>query len=159
MKPIAPATLSEECLKFPDAQKVSLKFDSIVLGLLVGFFLQLSTVGVHNYWAMMVQNSDSSANWGRSDKWNAFFVSSTLAWFVIAVTATALLAILRPIQDSLLHGNFVSSTIIGLGLAWNTMDCCLGRDINVFKSCSMVGIALAWCKVIEKAGLLKMKVQ
>lgn len=122
--------------------------NSIMLGLLVGFFIQFSTVGVHTW---VVHNHSLV---GLDDKWNALLVSSILSWLIIAGTAGVLLALLRPVQDALLHPHFISATIIGLLIGWNAMDLYAGKDVTLIKTIVMVGISFVWCKAMRTAGLV-----
>jgi hypothetical protein len=135
------------------------KRSSLLLGLLVGFFIQFSTLGA-NYLVISIFGDDVLTS-SRSDILLFSFVWS----FFTSALAILLLSFLRnivtssyatgdheedEIDDMVLHMEcrFVVGALVGVCMAWSATDIVLGMSGQIVYSLGTLAVALAWCKVM-----------
>jgi hypothetical protein len=136
------------------------KMSSLCLGLLVGFFIQASTLGA-NYLVVTVSGEDVMTT-SKKD-----IVLFSLLWSLFTSgLAIVILAFLRnlvrvtyetdneeqndQLDDMILHMEcrFVVGALIGVCTAWALTDMILGLSVQIVYSFLTLGVALAWCKLM-----------
>jgi hypothetical protein len=136
------------------------KMSSLCLGLLVGFFIQASTLGA-NYLVVTVSGEDVMTT-SKKD-----IVLFSLLWSLFTSgLAIVILAFLRnlvrvtyetdneeqndQLDDMILHMEcrFVVGALIGVCTAWALTDLILGLSVQIVYSFLTLGVALAWCKLM-----------
>jgi hypothetical protein len=142
-------------------QKVNLEFgkfkrSSLFLGLMVGFFIQFSTLGA-NYLVISI--------WGEevlSSSKQDIVIFSLLWSFFTSTMAIVILAFLRnlvsstysrespELDDMILHMecSFVVGALVGVCVAWAATDVILGMSAQIVYSLVTLVIALAWCRIM-----------
>jgi hypothetical protein len=132
----------------------------LCLGLLVGFFIQASTLGA-NYLVVTVSGEDVMTT-SKKD-----IVLFSLLWSLFTSgLAIVILAFLRnlvrvtyetdneeqndQLDDMILHMEcrFVVGALIGVCTAWALTDLILGLSVQIVYSFLTLGVALAWCKLM-----------
>lgn len=152
----------EPLLEQEQQQKnVSLEFgkfkrSSLFLGLMVGFFIQFSTLGA-NYLVISI--------WGEevlSSSKQDIVIFSLLWSFFTSSLAICILAFLRNLvsatysgessafDDMVLHMecSFVVGALVGVCVAWAATDVILGMSAQIVYSLLTLVVALAWCRVM-----------
>jgi hypothetical protein len=136
------------------------KMSSLCLGLLVGFFIQASTLGA-NYLVVTVSGENVMTT-SKKD-----IVMFSLLWSLFtSFLAIVILAFLRnlvratyetdneeqndQLDDVILHMEcrFVVGALIGVCTAWALTDLILGLSVQIVYSFLTLGVALAWCKLM-----------
>jgi hypothetical protein len=136
------------------------KMSSLCLGLLVGFFIQASTLGA-NYLVVTVSGEDVMTT-SKKD-----IVLFSLLWSLFtSFLAIVILAFLRnlvratyetdneeqnyQLDDVILdmECRFVVGALIGVCTAWALTDLILGLSVQIVYSFLTLGVALAWCKLM-----------
>ena len=136
---------------------------SLILGLLVGFFIYLSTLGAEFVGVML---------WGREilAKSNAELIVFSLVWnFITTCIAIVILSSMRRLVSivflssvprsrtntedvlcellSYMEGRFAVGALVGICVSWNMTNCVLGMKPQVIQSCVILAIACLWCRV------------
>jgi hypothetical protein len=127
---------------------------SLVLGIVVGFFIQFSTLGA-NYLALTFMG-DAILSVTQRD-----LIVFSLIWsLVTSLMAIAVLAFLRnlinttyvgqDIDDVVLHMEcrYVIGALIGVCTAWAATDIALGMTGQVIYSVVTLIVSLLWCRVM-----------
>lgn len=138
------------------------KLSSLVLGLLVGFFIQFSTLGA-NFLVITI--------WGEEvvTKSKTDIVVFSLLWsFFTSAMAIVILGFLRTLvtiaykavrnhnedllEEMILHMEcrFVVGALVGVCLAWTMTDMLLGMKAQILYSLATLFVALFWCQVMIK---------
>lgn len=130
------------------------RLSSLVLGLVVGCFIQMSTLGA-NYLIISIWGEDVILN-GQRD----IVIFSMLWSLVTSTTAIVILAFLRnivsvsydgeDIEDVILkmECRFVVGALIGVCGAWAATDVFLGMPAQILYSVGTLVVALAWCHMM-----------
>lgn len=140
----------------------SFKNCSLVLGLLVGFFIYLSTLGAEFVGVML---------WGREilNKSNRELIAFSLLWnFITTMVAIVILSSMRQlvsivfvslagarhnIEDvlcellSYMEGRFAVGALVGICLSWNVTNVVLGMKPQIIQSVIILAVACLWCRV------------
>lgn len=145
------------------------KFSALLLGLLVGFFIQFSTLGA-NFLVITIWGEDVVTK-SKTD-----IVIFSLLWsFFTSAMAIVILGFLRNLvtitytaavsggsrsrvrqsdsdllEDMILHMEcrFVVGALVGVCLAWTMTDILLGMKAQIVYSLVTLGVALFWCKIM-----------
>jgi hypothetical protein len=133
---------------------------SLALGLMVGFFIQFSTLGA-NYLVISIWGPEGVLNSSNHD-----ILVFSLVWsFFTSTMAIAILAFLRNLvlatydsdgheEDAFddmilqLECRFVVGALVGVCTAWAATDLALGLSTQVLYSLATLVIALGWCRVM-----------
>jgi hypothetical protein len=136
------------------------KMSSLCLGLLVGFFIQASTLGA-NYLVVTVSGEDVMTTSKKdiilfSLLWSLF--TSFLAIVILAFLRNLVRATYETdneeqnyqLDDVILdmECRFVVGALIGVCTAWALTDLILGLSVQIVYSFLTLGVALAWCKLM-----------
>jgi hypothetical protein len=131
-----------------------LKSSSFILGIIVGFFIQFSTLGT-NYLALSFMG-EAILNVTQRDLiifsliWS--LITSTLAIVVLAFLRKLLytMYIGQDIEDIVLHMEcrYVVGALIGVCTAWAATDVALGMPDQVIYSIVTLISALSWCRLM-----------
>lgn len=136
---------------------------SLILGLLVGFFIYLSTLGAEFVGVML---------WGRDilNKSNHELIAFSLLWnFVTTMIAIIILTSMRRLVSivfvasignkrtnteevlaellSYMEGRFAVGALVGICLSWNITNFVLGMKPQIIQSCVILAVACLWCRV------------
>ena len=130
------------------------KSSSFVLGIVVGFFIQFSTLGA-NYLALTLMG-EAILNVTQRE-----LIIFSLIWSLLTSTmAIIVLAFLRKIiftsylgkdiEDIVLHMEcrYVVGALIGVCTAWAATDVALGMTGQVIYSVVTLATALSWCRLM-----------
>lgn len=130
------------------------KTSSLLLGLIVGFFIQFSTLGA-NYLVISMWGEDVVQTSQRD------IVIFSLLWSLFTSTmAIVILAFLRNLVSASYHGEdleemilhmecrFVVGALIGVCTAWAATDAFLGMSVQIVYSCVTLVVALSWCRLM-----------
>jgi len=157
----------QEAVRFHMPSLGQFKTCGLLIGLLVGFFIYLSTLGAE-FVAVML--------WGRDilDKTNSELVVFSLGWnLVTTCIALVVLTSLRRLVSavftaamkhhsaetaedhddilaellSYLEGRFAIGALVGICVSWNVTNMVLGMRPQVISSCIILAVACLWCKV------------
>lgn len=160
--PALPTTHADDRLYMPTLGQF--KACGLVLGLLVGLFIYLSTLGAE-FIAVMMWGKDIlaksnqelilfSLGWNLATTFLALVILTCLRRMVITVFATAIAH--RPEQNadklssellSYLEGRFAVGALVGICVAWNVTNCVLGMRPQIIQSCVILAVACMWCRV------------
>lgn len=136
------------------------KNSSLCLGLLVGFFIQASTLGA-NYLVISVSGEDVMTTSKKdiilfSLFWSLF--TSALAIIILAFLRNLVRATYETenasrneqLDDMILHMEcrFVVGALIGVCMAWALTDMILGLSVQIIYSFVTLFVALAWCRLM-----------
>lgn len=136
------------------------KLSSMILGLLVGFFIQFSTLGA-NFLVITIWGEDVISKSKRdivvfSLLWS--FFTSAMAIIILGFLRNLIYitynAISRRSQDLLdemvlhMECRFVVGALIGVCMAWTMTDVLLGMRAQILYSLVTLVIALFWCRVM-----------
>lgn len=139
------------------------KFCSLLLGLLVGFFIYLSTLGAE-FVAVMLWGRDIltktnnelilfSLGWNLITTFIALLILTTLRRMIMAVTYPALNerrvdaeAVVAELL-SYLEGRFAVGALVGICLSWNVTNMVLGMRPQIIQSCVILAVACMWCRL------------
>jgi hypothetical protein len=137
-----------------------LKKYSLFVGLLIGCFIQFSTLSA-NYIAIAV--------WGDVTSYQQNVLFFSLLWsFFISALALVILVILRNLvmtmcyssrehedendamENLILHVEcrFIVGALVGVCMAWTVTDLALGMTAQIIYSVGTLAIALVWCRGI-----------
>jgi len=138
---------------------------SFMLGLLVGFFIYLSTLGAEFVGVML---------WGRAilEKSNHELIAFSLVWnFITTMIAIVILSSMRRLvavvfmsvatqtrttdnaEDvlaellSYMEGRFAVGALIGICASWNVTNFVLGMKPQLLQSIVILVVACLWCRV------------
>jgi hypothetical protein len=136
------------------------KFSALLLGLLVGFFIQFSTLGA-NFLVITLWGEDVVTK-SKTD-----IVVFSLLWsFFTSAMAIVILGFLRNLvtitysavggrsvdllEEMVLHMEcrFVVGALVGVCLAWTMTDVLLGMRAQIVYSLVTLVVALVWCKIM-----------
>jgi hypothetical protein len=138
----------------------SFKFSALLLGLLVGFFIQFSTLGA-NFLVITLWGEDVITK-SKTD----IIVFSLLWSFFTSAMAIVILGFLRNLvtitysavggrsvdllEEMVLHMEcrFVVGALVGVCLAWTMTDVLLGMRAQIVYSLVTLVVALVWCKTM-----------
>lgn len=155
---------SDEELVLHKEQSNSFKRSAIILGLLVGFFIQFSTLGA-NFLVITIWGDDVVSK-SKSD-----IVTFSLMWsFFTSAMAIVILGFLRNLvtiafgavsspltdkhesllEDMVLHMEcrFVVGALVGVCMAWTMTDIFLGMKAQIIYSVVTLVVALIWCRIM-----------
>ena len=157
----ATQTMSQERLFMPALGHF--KSCSLILGLLVGFFIYLSTLGAEFVGVML---------WGREilNKSNHELIAFSLMWnFITTMIAIVILSSMRRLVSivflssvshkrtntedvlsellSYMEGRFAVGALIGICVSWNITNFVLGMKPQIIQSCVILAVACLWCRV------------
>lgn len=142
------------------------KAHSLIIGLLIGFFVQFSTLGA-NFLVIALWEKDVLAR-SRTELilvsllWSAFtsFMAILTLGFLRSVITIVFRATVPPeqrgplmdavLEEVILHleCRFVIGALVGVCSAWTVMDVFLGMKIQVIFSLITLALSLLWCKVM-----------
>lgn len=157
---VAEPLLKRKAALFNVEQNGRFKMSSLCLGLLVGFFIQASTLGA-NYLVVTISGEDVMTTSKKdivlfSLLWSLF--TSGLAIVILAFLRNLVRATYETdneeqndqLDDMILHMEcrFVVGALIGVCSAWALTDLILGLSIQIVYSFVTLGAALAWCKLM-----------
>ncbi|CAB9516944.1 expressed unknown protein [Seminavis robusta] len=144
----------------------SFKNHSLIIGLLVGFFVQFSTLGA-NFLVIALWENDLMTRSKTeiillSLVWSAFtsFMAILTLGFLRSVITIVFEASLPPshrhhdqnalLEEVILHleCRFVVGALVGVCLAWTVTDILLGMNIQILFSVVTLAISLLWCKLM-----------
>jgi hypothetical protein len=130
------------------------KSSSFLLGIIVGFFIQFSTLGA-NYLALSFMGEAILTVTQRdliifSLIWS--LITSTMAILVLAFLRKILFTMYigKDIEDIILHMEcrYVVGALIGVCTAWAATDVALGMSGQVIYSMVTLVAALSWCRLM-----------
>ena len=133
-------------------QHTSFKMSSLFLGLLVGLFIQFSTLGA-NYlviavWGEDVLNASSKDIIAIGAIWSLF--TSSIAIVILAFLRNVILASHRcdDMDNVLLHVEcyFVVGALVGVCSSWAFTDYMLGMPRQIVYSVVTLALSLLWCR-------------
>jgi len=137
-----------------DNQHSNVKISSLLLGLLVGFFIQFSTLGA-NYLVISLWGEDVVHTSKRE------IVIFSLLWsFFTSSMAIVILAFLRNLLSASYYGKdfdsvvlhmecrFVVGALVGVCSAWAATDYVLGMSQQIIYSVATLAVALLWCRIM-----------
>lgn len=138
---------------------------SIVIGMIIGCFIQCSTLGA---------NFMMSTMYGQQIYFSREFVIVSLVWcFMTSLMGVSVLLFLRSLVVTAFYATnsskgdeatlaskedfmekvidnveqfFAVGSLIGVGAAWTTTDILLGMQSHVYHSLLTLAVALVWCK-------------
>lgn len=157
---VAEPLLKPKVHLFNVEQNQKFKMSSLCLGLLIGFFIQASTLGA-NYLVVTVSGENVMTTSKKdivvfSLLWSLF--TSGLAIVILAFLRNLVRATYETdseeqndqLDDMILHMEcrFVVGALIGVCTAWALTDLILGLSIQIVYSFITLGVALAWCKLM-----------
>lgn len=142
----------------------SFKTHSLILGLLVGFFVQFSTLGA-NFLVIALWESDLIAK-SKSEIvmlsliWSAF--TSCMAMLTLGFLRSVITIVFRAslprshtngeaiLEEVVLHleCRFVVGALVGVCMAWTVTDVLLGMNIQIVFSMVTLVVSLMWCKLM-----------
>ena len=145
---------TSEAQEEEENQHSSVKTSSLLLGLMVGFFIQFSTLGA-NYVVIILWGEDVM-NTSKSD-----IILFSLLWsFFTSSMAIVILAFLRNLIEASYTGDdfenvilhlecrFVVGALIGVCSAWAATDYVLGMAQQIIYSVGTLAVALLWCRIM-----------
>lgn len=140
------------------------KNHSLSLGLLIGFFVQFSTLGANflilALWGDDIVNKSQSQIVVLSAVWSAFtsfMAILTLGFLRSVITITLRTSLPRNcingeaiLEEIVLHleYHFVMGALVGVCLAWTVTDILLGMNIQIIFSLITMVVSLLWCKLM-----------
>jgi hypothetical protein len=127
------------------------RFASCLLGLLVGFFTQLSSLGANFLLAHWNITPSSQGVFGISFVWALLTSLMGILVMVLVRGLLKLTATSTPLKDATMHleCNFAFGALFGVNVAWMTTDFILGMRIHYFHSIVTLAIALIWCRMVS----------
>ena len=142
----------EEEITQEEAQQTSIKISSLCLGLLVGFFIQFSTLGANylviSLWGDDVLNTSKREIIVISLLWS--FFTSSMAIVILAFLRNMVVASYRgaDLDHVVLHVEcrFVVGALVGVCSAWAVTDYLLGMAQQIIYSVATLAVSLAWCR-------------
>lgn len=142
---------------------------SIIIGTIIGTFIQCSTLGANFLMTSM---------YGKDVYFTRSFIVISLVWcFVTSIMGVAVLLFLRSLVVTAFYATnssrrdeatlevkenfmivvienieqfFAVGSLVGVGMAWTVTDILLGMKSHVYHSILTVVIALIWCKCAMK---------
>jgi hypothetical protein len=150
----------EEVLQVEEKAFSRFKFSALLLGLLVGFFIQFSTLGA-NFLVITLWGEDMVTK-SKTD----IIIFSLLWSFFTSAMAIVILGFLRNLvtityaavggrcadllEEMVLHMEcrFVVGALVGVCLAWTMTDILLGMRAQIVYSLVTLVVALFWCKIM-----------
>ena len=139
----------------------SFKMSSLVLGLLIGFFIQFSTLGANflviTLWGEEVVTKSKSDIVIFSLLWSLF--TSAMAIIIlgflrnlVTISYSSLRREEDILEEMILHMEcrFVVGALVGVCLAWTMTDLLLGMKAQIMYSLVTLGVALFWCQIMIK---------
>ena len=136
------------------------KLSALLLGVLVGFFIQFSTLGA-NFLVIQIWGEDI-LNKSRNDivcfslLWS--FFTSAMAIIILAflrnIVTIAYLSVLKRsqglVEELVLHleCRFVVGALVGVCTAWTITDALMGMQAQIIYSVATLCIALVWCRIM-----------
>ena len=140
------------------------KNHSLILGLLVGFFVQFSTLGANflvlALWEHDLINKSKSEIVMLSLLWSAltsFMAILTLGFLRSVITIVFRASVGRDrinreaiLEEVVLHleCRFVVGALVGVCLAWTVTDVLLGMNIQIVYSIITLIVSLLWCRLM-----------
>ena len=150
--PLLKHQTSDEEQQTTQEQHASIKTSSLLLGLLVGFFIQFSTLGA-NYlvvtvWGEDVLNTSKNEIITISILWSLF--TSSMAIVILAFLRNVILVSYRGVEMDhvVLHVEcrFVVGALVGVCSAWAFTDYMLGMAHQIVYSVATLAVSLLWCR-------------
>ena len=143
------------------------KNHSLIIGLLVGFFVQFSTLGANflviALWEENLMARSKTEIIVLSLVWSAFtsFMAILTLGFLRSVVTIVFQASLAPehhgtpstdalLEQVILHleCRFVVGALVGVCFAWTVTDVLLGMNLQIIFSVVTLAISLLWCKLM-----------
>ena len=150
--PLLEQQISDEEEQKTQEQHASINTSSLLLGLLVGFFIQFSTLGA-NYlvitvWGEDVLNSSKNEIITISVLWSLF--TSSMAIVILAFLRNVIMVSYRGVDMDqwVLHVEcrFVVGALVGVCSAWAFTDYMLGLAHQIVYSVATLAVSLLWCR-------------
>lgn len=149
-----------ETAKLDDVIFSRFKLSVLLMGVLVGFFIQFSTLGANflviNIWGEDILNKSRNDIVYFSLLWS--FFTSAMAIIILAflrnIVSIAYLSVLKRSQELVeemvlqLECRFVVGALIGVCTAWTITDALMGLQAQIFYSAVTLAIALVWCRIM-----------
>jgi hypothetical protein len=150
------------------------KVCSLALGLLVGFFIQLSSLGANFLWTSLYGNNEGSGDGfllAQHHKIVIFslgwsFFTSTLGVLILCLLGQLVLLALKAVPHDnerydyvenlqyklklRLECYFAVGSLVGVCLAWTCTDIALGFKAHTCQSIATLGAAMLWCKLMSR---------
>ena len=136
------------------------KMSALALGLLVGLFIQLSTLGA-NFLVISLWGEDILNKTRQDIVWFSLiwsFLTSAMAIVILAflrgIVSLTYFSILKESSDILeemvlhLECRFVVGALIGVCVAWTVTDAVMGMTTQIIYSAVTLAISLVWCRVM-----------
>jgi hypothetical protein len=142
------------------------KTHSLIIGLLIGFFVQFSTLGANflviALWEDNILARSKTEVVLLSLLWSGFtsFMAILTLGFLRSVITIVFRATIPPeqrgpnmdaiLEEVVLHleCRFVIGALVGVCSAWTVMDVFLGMNFQVLFSLATLALSLLWCKVM-----------
>jgi hypothetical protein len=138
------------------------KFCCLCLGLLVGFFIYLSTLGAEfvavMLWGREILSKSNNELIMFSLGWN--LITTMIALLVLTALRRLVIAVAYPafspnvnVDDvvsellSYLEGRFAVGALVGICLCWNITNFILGMRPQIIQSCVILAVACMWCRM------------
>jgi hypothetical protein len=136
------------------------KMSALLMGVLVGFFIQFSTLGANflviNIWGEDILNKSRNDIVVFSLVWS--FFTSAMAIIILAflrnIVSIAYLSVMKKSQEMVeelvlhLECRFVVGALIGVCTAWTITDALMGMQAQIVYSMATLAIALIWCRIM-----------
>jgi hypothetical protein len=156
----AAAAADETTTRLDDMLFARFKLSALLMGVLVGFFIQFSTLGANflviNIWGEDILNKSRNDIVCFSLIWS--FFTSAMAILVLAflrnIVSIAYLSVLKKSQEMVeemvlhLECRFVVGALIGVCTAWTITDALMGMQAQIVYSMVTLGVALLWCRIM-----------
>jgi hypothetical protein len=157
---IASGDAEEEDHRLEEKAFSRFKFSSLVLGLLVGFFIQFSTLGANflviTIWGTAVVTKSQTDIVVFSLMWSIFTSSMAIVILgflrnLVTITYSAVAGRSKDLlEEMVLHMEcrFVVGALYGICFAWTLTDILLGMRAQIVYSLVTLVVALFWCKIM-----------
>jgi hypothetical protein len=150
----------ESSRRLDDILLARFKLSALLMGVLVGFFIQFSTLGANflviNIWGEDILNKSRNDIVCFSLIWS--FFTSAMAILVLAflrnIVSIAYVSVMQKsqamVEEMVLHleCRFVVGALIGVCTAWTITDALMGMQAQIVYSMATLGVALMWCRIM-----------
>jgi uncharacterized membrane protein YfcA len=144
-EPLIPAgDAEEEDQRLEEKAFSRRKISALLLGLLVGFFIQFSILGAHLLFITLCGEDFVT----KSNKANVVVFSLLLSFFTAATAMITYWAAGGRSKDLLEEMVWHIRFNVGVGLAWTTTGALLGMRAQSEFSLVLLAVALVWCKIV-----------
>jgi hypothetical protein len=160
IEPLIATGVAEEDHQLEEMAFSRLKFYSLLVGLLVGYFIQFSILGtiflVIAIWGEDVASKAKTATLVFRIFWS--FLTTAIAVGILGFIRNLITIAYSAgggrskdfLQDMVAHMEyrFMVGALVGLCLAWTMTDVILGRWAHIAYSLVILVVALCWCKLM-----------